>query len=59
VEQAVLTFHIRFSASKAFPPLENRSSSHRIVLMDELWDFRIQSRNADAPLGKYLVAPPS
>jgi hypothetical protein len=32
-------FHIRFSVSKAFPSLENRSSSHCIVsigLMDEL-----------------------
>jgi hypothetical protein len=39
VEQAVLTFHVRFSVSKALPPLENRSSSHFIVsigLMDEL-----------------------
>jgi hypothetical protein len=39
VEQAVLTFHVRFSASKALPPLENRSSSQCIVsigLMDEL-----------------------
>jgi hypothetical protein len=40
VEQAVLTFHIRFSVSKALPPLENRSSSQCIVsigLMDELF----------------------
>jgi hypothetical protein len=61
VEQAILTFHVRFSASKALPPLENRSSSHCIVsigLMDELQGFRIQSRNADASLRKYLVAPP-
>jgi hypothetical protein len=39
VEQAVSTFRIRFSDSKALPPLENRSSSHCIVsigLMDEL-----------------------
>jgi hypothetical protein len=39
VEQAVLTFHVRFSVSKALPPLESRSSSHCIVsigLMDEL-----------------------
>jgi hypothetical protein len=39
VEQAVLTFHVRFSVSKALPPLENRRSSHCIVsigLMDEL-----------------------
>jgi hypothetical protein len=39
VEQAVLTFHVRFSVSKAVPPFENRSSSHCIVsigLMDEL-----------------------
>jgi len=46
VEQAVLTsaatrfiFHVRFSVSKALPPLENRSSFHCIVsigLMDEL-----------------------
>jgi hypothetical protein len=39
VKQAVLTFHVRFSVSKARPPLENRSSSHCIVsidLMDEL-----------------------
>jgi hypothetical protein len=39
VEQAVLTFHVRFSVSKALPPLANRSSSHCIVsigLMDEL-----------------------
>jgi hypothetical protein len=39
VEQAGLTFHIRFSVSKALPPLENRSSSHStfsIGLMDEL-----------------------
>jgi hypothetical protein len=28
-------------------------------LMDELWGFRIHSRNADAPLRKYLVAPTS
>jgi hypothetical protein len=27
VEQAVLTFHVPFSVSKAHPPLENRSSS--------------------------------
>jgi hypothetical protein len=31
VEQAVLTFHVSFSVSKALPPLENRSSSHCIV----------------------------
>jgi hypothetical protein len=31
VEQAVLTFHVRFSGSEAFPPLENRSKSHCIV----------------------------
>jgi hypothetical protein len=40
VEQAVLTFHVCFSVSKALPPLENRSSSHCIVsigLMDELY----------------------
>jgi hypothetical protein len=39
VEQAVLTFHVRFSVSKALPPFENRSSSHCIIsigLMDEL-----------------------
>jgi hypothetical protein len=39
VEQAVLTFHVRFSVSKALPSLENRSSSHCIVsigLMDEM-----------------------
>jgi hypothetical protein len=39
VEQAILTFHVRFPVSKALPPLENRSSSHCIVsigLMDEL-----------------------
>jgi hypothetical protein len=39
VEQVVLTFHIRFSVSKALSPLENRSLSHCIVsigLMDEL-----------------------
>jgi hypothetical protein len=39
VEQAVLTFHVHFSVSKALLPLENRSSSHCIVsigLMDEL-----------------------
>jgi hypothetical protein len=39
VEQAILTFHVRFSVSKALPPLENRSSSHCIVsigLLDEL-----------------------
>jgi hypothetical protein len=62
VEQAVFTFHVRFSVSKALPPLENRSSSHCIVfigLMDELQSFRIQSRNADTRLRKYLVAPPS
>jgi hypothetical protein len=38
MEQAVLTFHVRFSVSEALPPLENRSSSHCIVsvgLMDE------------------------
>jgi hypothetical protein len=58
VEQAVLTFHVRFSVSKVLPPLKNRSLSHSIVsigLMDELQCFRIQSRNADAP----LVAPVS
>jgi hypothetical protein len=53
VEQAILTFHVRFSISKALPPLENR-----IGLMDELYGVRIQSRNADAPL-KYLIVPPS
>jgi hypothetical protein len=39
VEQAVLTFHVRFFVSKALPPLENRSSSHcigSIGFMDEL-----------------------
>jgi hypothetical protein len=39
VEQAVLTFHFRFSVCEALPALENRSSSHCIVsigLMDEL-----------------------
>jgi hypothetical protein len=39
VEQAVLTFHVRISVSKALSPLENRSSSHCIAstaLMDEL-----------------------
>jgi hypothetical protein len=39
VEQAILTFHVRFSVSETLPPLENRSSSHYIVsigLMDEL-----------------------
>jgi hypothetical protein len=39
VEQAVLTFHVCFSVSKALPPLENRSLSHCIVsvgLMDDL-----------------------
>jgi hypothetical protein len=39
VEQAVVTFHVRFSVSKALPQFENRSSSHCIVsigLMDEL-----------------------
>jgi hypothetical protein len=39
VEQVVLTFRVRFSVSKALPPLENQSSSHFIVyigLMDEL-----------------------
>jgi hypothetical protein len=53
VEQAVLTFHVRFSVSGALPSLENRSSSHFIIsmgLMDEFQGFRIQSRNADAPL---------
>jgi hypothetical protein len=43
------------------PPLENSSSSHCIFsigLMDELQGFRIQSRNADAPLRKYPVDPP-
>jgi hypothetical protein len=32
-------FHVRFSASRALPPIENRSSSHCIVsigLMNEL-----------------------
>jgi hypothetical protein len=36
---AVLTFHFRFSVSKALLPLENLSSSHSILpigLMDEL-----------------------
>jgi hypothetical protein len=41
VKQAVVTFHVRFSVSKALPPLENRSSlppslqlgiSHRLPL---------------------------
>jgi hypothetical protein len=62
VEQAVLAFHVRFTVSKAPPTLENRSSFHCIVsigLMDELQGFGIQSRKADAPLRKYLVAPPS
>jgi hypothetical protein len=39
VEQAGLTFHVRFSVSKALLPLENCSSSHCIVsisFMDEL-----------------------
>jgi hypothetical protein len=39
VEQVVLTFHFRFSISKALPPLENCSLSHCIIsigLMDEL-----------------------
>jgi hypothetical protein len=40
VEQAdVIFFYVRFSVSKALPPLENRSLSHCIVsigLMDEL-----------------------
>jgi hypothetical protein len=39
VEQAVLTFHVCFSVSKALPPLENRSQTHCIIsigLMDEL-----------------------
>jgi hypothetical protein len=39
VEQAVLTFLVRFSVSKALPPLKSRSSSHCIVstgLVDEL-----------------------
>jgi hypothetical protein len=60
VVQVVLTFHVCFPVSKALPPLENCSSSHCIIsigLMDE--GFRIQSHNADAPLRKYLVAPPS
>jgi hypothetical protein len=42
VEQAVLTFHVRFSASKALPPLENRSLSRYIVsigLMDAFYGF--------------------
>jgi hypothetical protein len=62
VEQAVFTFHVRFSVSKALQPLENRSLSHCIVsigLMDEMLVFRIQSRKADVPLRKHLVAPPS
>jgi hypothetical protein len=61
VEQAVLNLHVRFSVSKQLPTLENRSSSHCIVsigLMDELWGFTIQSPDDDAPLKKYLVAPP-
>jgi hypothetical protein len=39
VEQAILTFHFRFSISKALSSLENLTSSHYIVsigLMDEL-----------------------
>jgi hypothetical protein len=39
VEQAVLTFHVHFSVSKALPPFENLRSSHCIVsigLMGEL-----------------------
>jgi hypothetical protein len=62
LEQAVLTFYVRSSVSKALPPLENRSSSHCIVsigLMHELYGFRSQSRKSDAPLRKYLVAPTS
>jgi hypothetical protein len=62
VEQAVLTFHVRFSVSKVLPPLENRSSFHCIVtrgLMDEFQGFRIQSGNADAPVMKYVVVQPS
>jgi hypothetical protein len=42
VEQAILTFHIRFSTPKALSPLEKRSSSHCIVStgsMDELQGF--------------------
>jgi hypothetical protein len=31
VEQAVLTFHVRFSVSKALPSFENRKASHYIV----------------------------
>jgi hypothetical protein len=57
-----LTFHVRFSVSKALPPLENRGSSHCIVsigLMVEPQGFRIQLRNADVPLRKYLIALPS
>jgi hypothetical protein len=53
---------VHFFVYKALPPLKNRSSFHCIVsisLMDELEGFGIQSRNADTPLRKYLVAPPS
>jgi hypothetical protein len=62
VEQAVLTSYVRLSVYKAVPLLENRSSSHCILsicLMDELQGFRILSRNAEAPLRKYLVTSPS
>jgi hypothetical protein len=59
LEREVLTFHVRFSVSKALPPLGNRSSSLCIIsmgLMDEFYGFRIKSRNTDPPLRKYLVA---
>jgi hypothetical protein len=39
VEQAVFAFHVRFSVTKALPPLENRSSCDyivSIVLIDEM-----------------------
>jgi hypothetical protein len=62
VKLAVLTFHVHLLVSKVLPPLENNSSSHSIIStswMGELQDFRIQLRNADAPLRKYLVTVPS
>jgi hypothetical protein len=40
VEQAVLTFHVRFSVSKALPPLENCSSSHCIVSIGLIDEFQ-------------------
>jgi hypothetical protein len=62
VEQAVLTIRVRFSISKSASTTctPQLVSLHRLHGLDG-WvaGFRIQSHNTDAPLRKYLVAPPS